>query len=146
MRVTEARQVYPFTVATTGKRLAPSPTAATCSSLSTTAAAGPRRSSVVEKRTAPTWPRLPGRSDYDAVSVRARHRRSEGAQPPHLGAGRLRAPRRAARARGGRPGGRLCGVGRTGGARRGGGERQLRGARGTRGRGRVGARPRAAPG
>ena len=35
MRVTVVRHVYPFTVATTENRLAPSPTAATCSSSST---------------------------------------------------------------------------------------------------------------
>src|SRR5436190_15551775 len=40
--------------ATTGKRLAPSPTAATCPASSTTAAAGPRGSSVAVKRMWPT--------------------------------------------------------------------------------------------
>src|SRR5205823_13813116 len=54
IRVTVVRQVKPLTVATTGKRLAPSPTTATCSSSSTTAAAGPRGTSVAVNRTEPT--------------------------------------------------------------------------------------------
>jgi hypothetical protein len=44
--VTVVRQVWPLMVAATGNRLAPSPIAATCSSSSTTAAAGPRGTSV----------------------------------------------------------------------------------------------------
>lgn len=46
IRATVVRQLYPFTVTRTGKRFAPSPIAATCSSSSTTAAAGPRGTSV----------------------------------------------------------------------------------------------------
>src|SRR3954454_22857032 len=54
MRMTVVRQVWRLTVATTGKRLAPSPTAATCPSSSTTAAAAPRGTSVAVNRTEPT--------------------------------------------------------------------------------------------
>jgi hypothetical protein len=53
MGVTVVRQVWPLTVATTGKRFAPSPTAATWSSSSTTAAAWPRGRSVAVNRMEP---------------------------------------------------------------------------------------------
>jgi hypothetical protein len=65
MRVTVVRQVWSLTVARTGKRLAPSPTDATCSASSTIAAAAPRGTRVAVNRAEPMrrfWHRQVGRA------------------------------------------------------------------------------------